>query len=59
MIWSTAIRISNTGAAALEFSFDGTNVHGSVPAGEIREYTSRIEAGVAVRGLTDFEIEAW
>lgn len=51
--------ITNSGAALLEFSFDGTVVHGSVPAGTTRLYRDRYEAGIAVRGVTTFVIEAW
>lgn len=61
MIWSYAILITNTGANPLEFSFDGTNVHGLVPAGEFREYSHRSEAGIALRSSagTTFVVEAW
>lgn len=60
-IWAENIRIENTGATnPLEFSFDGVNVHGIVPAGEIREYFGRREAAIAVRSTTTtFVIEAW
>lgn len=60
-IWSHSIRISNTGGNDIEFSFDGVNVHGVVPAGTVREYLSRREAGIAVRAAapTTFRIEAW
>jgi hypothetical protein len=61
-IWAEEIRIVNTGANDLEFSFDGTNVHGLVPAGTIREYRDRREAAIAVRGVggnTTFVLEAW
>jgi hypothetical protein len=61
MLWSSRIRIENTGANDLDFSFDGTNVHGVVPAGEVRDYTQRIEAGIAIKSTsgTTFRIEAW
>ena len=61
-IWSDAIRIENTGANPLEISFNGTDVHGIVAAGEVKEYYSRREAAIAVRGPTgntSFIIEAW
>jgi hypothetical protein len=61
MIWSTILRVTNTGGNPLEFSFDGTNVHGEVPAGEYRDYSSRVEAGIAIRSAlgATFVIEAW
>ena len=66
MIWSRCIIIVNnfSGATDLELSFDGTNVHGYVKAGEVREYFDRIEAGIAVRfpgggGAGAVAIEAW
>jgi hypothetical protein len=61
-IWTENMRIENTGAAPLEISFDGVNIHGLVPAGEIREYYGRREAAIAVRGPsgnTTFVLEAW
>ena len=61
-IWADTIRIENTGANPLEFSFDGTNVHGIVAAGEYKVYGGRREAAISVRGPsgnTDFIIEAW
>lgn len=58
-IWSGNIRITAT-TQSLEFSFDGTNVHGLVKAGESVIYRQRYEAGIAVRGnLSVFTIEAW
>jgi hypothetical protein len=62
LIWSTSILIDNTGAHDLEFSFDGTNVHGIVLAGASKTYLDRCEAGIAVRGVggsTTYVIEAW
>lgn len=49
MIWSEYILVDNQGASDIEFSFDGVNVAGIVPAGTIREM-ERSEAGIAVRG---------
>jgi len=58
-IWSGAIRICAT-TANLEFSFDGTNVHGKVLAGEQFVYRGRFESGICVRGAGSvFRIEAW
>lgn len=58
-IWSSHIAISATGGA-VEFSFDGVNVHGSVPSGERYEFSDRYEAGISVRGAgSDYTIEAW
>lgn len=62
MIWSYAMRIFNDGGNALEFSFDGTNIHGRLLGGEEMTYNKRHEAGIAVRyvgGTTTFRIEAW
>lgn len=60
MIWSNSIRIMNDGATDLEFSFDGTNVHGVVKPAEVMLYPYRHEAGISIRGAgVDFRIEAW
>jgi hypothetical protein len=63
MIWAHTLRISNDGAADIQFSFDGTTVHGVVKADEKIIYPHRYEAGVAVRnqaaGAIAFRIEAW
>jgi hypothetical protein len=59
MIWSETIRIQNTGLGLITFSFDGTNDHGTVPAGETFTYSGRREAGIAIKGTTDFTVEAW
>lgn len=63
MIWSQEIRITHTGGAgSLEFSFDGTNVHGVVTSTDPVLLMSRAEAGVAIRGsggTPTFRIEAW
>lgn len=59
-IWANNIRISNDGPAVLEFTFDGTNVHGSLKSGEAVLYRNRCESGIAVRGATAvYRIEAW
>ena len=65
-IHSQYIRITNlntTTGEDLEFSFDGVNVHGYVPAGESRVYDDRREAGIAIRPVaaadTDFILEVW
>lgn len=67
MRYSGTIRIRNDSAVpgdSIEFSFDGTNVHGEVKAGEDAWYGSRYEAGIAVRtkaasGHCVFRVEAW
>jgi len=47
-------------SAAVEISFDGTNVHGYIPAGEVTTYRNRYEGGIAVRGVgATFYVEAW
>jgi hypothetical protein len=59
MIWAHSMRITAV-TANVEFSFDGTNVHGIVLAGQTGEYFNRHEAGIAVRGTgATFYIEAW
>lgn len=58
-IWSSHIAIEATGGA-LEFSFDGTTIHGIVPDGQRYEFSDRYEAGICVRGASaTFVIEAW
>lgn len=61
MIWAHSIRIVNTSGGVLEFSFDGTNVHGSLANNADVTYRNRYEAGIAVRGAGGgaFQIEAW
>lgn len=62
MIWSQTIRLCNDGANSLEYSFDGTNVHGLLLKGEQVVYRNRFEAGISVRfvgGATTFRVEAW
>lgn len=61
MAYAGSIAITNNGASPIEFSFDGTNVHGIVPAGARREYRDRFEAGVALRSAAPsaFVVEAW
>ncbi len=57
--WSKAMRITATGAD-LQYSFDGTTVHGTVIASTTGEYVDRHEGGIYVRGVgATFEIEAW
>lgn len=62
-IWSYGIYVKNTGATyILEISFDGTNVHGRIDPGDSRIFYNRIEAGMAVRGVSDnttYVVEAW
>jgi len=57
--WSGSIRVRALGAA-VEISFDGTNVHGYIPSGEEGTYWDRYEGGIAVRGAgATFHVEAW
>lgn len=61
-IWAQSFRICNDGALVLQFSFDGTNVHGSVQVGESLILRQRYEAGIAFRGVGGacaFRCEAW
>jgi hypothetical protein len=63
MIWSMGIRICNDGTGDLEYSFDGTNIHGRLKQGEIASYPRRHEAGISIRGVAaatpTFRVEAW
>lgn len=59
MLWAKVIRITNLGGAPLNFSFDGTNVHGVVEANAEHTYWDRYEAGIALQGSTHFVVEAW
>ena len=69
MFWVQTLRISNDAAAGgtevIEFTFDGTNVQGTLKAGESRVYRNRFEAGIAVRAKATtgptipFRIEGW
>ena len=57
--WSGSI-IIRAETADLEFSFDGTNVHGKCPAGKESRYDRRFEGGIYVRGSGSvFSVEAW
>ena len=60
-VWASTILVRNDALAdPLEVSFDGINVHGRVLAGEERVYRSRMEGGIAVRGVgVPFRVEAW
>lgn len=62
-IWAHSILIRNLGAGSLEFSFDGTNVHGKVLTLTERLFRFRYEAGISIRGVggatPGFEVEAW
>lgn len=58
-IFSESLRITATGAA-VEFSFDGINIHGVVAAGTTVAYDKRRESGIALRGVgATYVIEAW
>lgn len=50
MIWSSHILVKNAGTTELQISFDGTNVHGAIPAASEQLYSDRYEAGLALRG---------
>lgn len=62
-LFSGSLWISNDsagGGATLEFSFDGTNVHGKLLPGESRTYRNRYESGIAFRGAgAVFRVEGW
>jgi hypothetical protein len=57
-IWSQSLRITAVGGD-IEYTFDGTNVHGKVLSGQVATYRNRFEAGIAVRGAGTFHVEAW
>ena len=57
--WSKGIRIKSAAGGYVEFSFDGTNVHGKVSDGAEAEYLDRYEPGIAIRGSGAFVVEAW
>ena len=57
-VWCKSIRIEASGGD-IDFSFDGTTVHGTVADGTSKVYWDRTEAGVAVKGAGTFYIEAW
>lgn len=61
VIYSGNIRISNDDPANdLEFSFDGTSVHGVLKHDESVIYRQRFEGGIALRGNgVPFRVEAW
>lgn len=60
---SRGIYIANDGGVNnLEFSFDGTNVHGMIPPGGEITFTDMYEAGISVRGVgggTAFRVIVW
>lgn len=59
-IWSGTMRVCNDGGSALEFSFDGINVHGRLLPGDDFSYRNRYEAGISLRGNgVAFRVEAW
>ncbi len=58
-IWSKSIKITNSSANILYFSFDGVNVHGQVAANSVFWYWDRYEAGIALMGNGAFVVEAW
>lgn len=59
MVWAGTILICNDGAAALNFSFDGTHDAGELLAGEQQTFRNMHEAGIALKGVTDFRVFAW
>jgi hypothetical protein len=62
MIWCNTMKIINDGLQNLEFSFDGTLVHGVILPGETLEFRERMEAGISVRGpggATAWRVFAW
>jgi len=58
-VWSQGIKIKAI-SGAIEFSFDGTDIHGRVAAGETVIFYDRHESAIAIRGATStFELEVW
>lgn len=59
MVWSEGIQVINYGATPIQFSFNGTNDHGEVPAGSQITMT-RHEAGIAIKGAgNNFAVYSW
>ena len=61
-LWVQTLRISNTGAGDLDFSFDGTNIQGRLATGETATYRNRFEAGIALKhttATTSWTVEGW
>jgi len=64
-LWANSIRIYNEGPNAVEFSFDGTNVHGYIDVGQAVTYKDRYEAGISLRRVgaaavdNIVHVEAW
>jgi len=64
-LWANSIRIYNEGPNAIEFSFDGVNVHGYIAVGQAVTYKDRYEAGISIRrigaaGVANIvHVEAW
>lgn len=58
-VWSQAIKIKAI-SGAIEFSFDGVEIHGRVAGGETVIFWERHESAIAIRGATStFELEVW
>lgn len=58
---SSYIIVRNLGAVDIIFSFDGTNTHGRVKAGQEQRYKRR-ELGMVVKSTganSDYEVECW
>lgn len=59
-LFAQTIRVINDSGNDLEFSFDGTNVHGKLLAADLEQvFRNRFESGIAVRGSGAFRVEAW
>ena len=60
--YSTGILLINASGNLLEVSFDGTNVHGVVPANATITYDRRIEAQIFIRSASGGDtcyVHAW
>jgi hypothetical protein len=60
--WSYGIKVkvSAVGGDYVEYSFDGTNVHGKILAGEaVEPFFARHEGGISLRGVGTYWLEAW
>lgn len=57
------LRVCNDGGTAIEFSFDGANVHGVVLPNSEETFLNRLETGISVReplgGTIAFRVFAW
>jgi|SRR3990172_379700 len=61
---SSEMKLTNDGANAIQFSFDGVNIHGELQTGESLQTNSRREYSIFIRrtpaaGASAFRLEVW